>query len=87
MEARQLVSSGAIPALAGFALGGATGGFLVPLATNVVAYGLRRGMSNESASKLADDVIRGIQNGSIDANQLRILNTIMAVDSEAFGEL
>ncbi|MGR5435243.1 hypothetical protein [Vibrio owensii] len=86
MEARQLVMSGAIPALAGVALGGATGGFLVPLAINATTYALRRGMSNEAASQFTDNLIRGIQNGSITAEQLRIFNTIMAADSEAFSE-
>ncbi|MFA0145374.1 hypothetical protein AB4452_04730 [Vibrio lentus] len=85
-EAKQLVLSGAVPALAGFALGGPIGSVLTPIAINAVTYGLRRGMSNEAASAFADKMIKGIQDGSITADQLRIFNTIMAADSEAFSE-
>ncbi|MEZ9705464.1 hypothetical protein AB4342_01385 [Vibrio breoganii] len=85
-DAKQLVTSGAIPALAGFAGGGAMGAFLAPLATNAATYLLRRGMSNEAAAKSVDSLIRGLQDGSVSAEQLRLFNTIMAADSEAFSE-
>ncbi|TOK48279.1 hypothetical protein CGI18_07240 [Vibrio parahaemolyticus] len=87
IEAKQLVMSGAVPALAGFAMGGPLGSVLTPLATNAITYGLRRGMSNEAASAFADKVIRGIQDGTITADQLRMLNTVIAADNEAFSEL
>ncbi|MFN0720493.1 hypothetical protein BCU39_008395 [Vibrio cyclitrophicus] len=83
----QLVTSGAIPALAGFAGGGAVGAAATTGLYNLATYYTRRGLSSERVAARLEPLITGLKDGTVTPEALRIFNAMMASDSGLLSEM